>query len=64
METERTNFRVGRVLHEDDEYLTLEIPKDMHKSITLEDGDRFLTLIFVHVSETGTVETWVPWEET
>lgn len=37
---------VGRVVHEDEQFLTLEIAKDLSERVTLKDGDRFYTLMF------------------
>lgn len=37
---------LGRVLHEDGDFMTLEIAKDEGRSLNLEDGDRFYTIIF------------------
>jgi hypothetical protein len=61
-------IRVGRVLHEDDAFLTLEVAKDEHRPLSIESGDRFLTLVFVRSKPTHAdpqrAEAWLPWEET
>lgn len=55
-------IRVGRVLHEDDDFITVEVAKNLSRSVNLNDGDRFLTLTFVH-QVGGGVAPWVPWEQ-
>jgi hypothetical protein len=58
----RTNhIRPARVLHEDETFLTLEVPKDETRELRIEDGDRFLTLIFVRNVD-GVTKPWLPWE--
>lgn len=54
---------IGRVLHEDDALMTIEVVKDQTRKLRLEDGDRFLTFIFVkQVGGSTQAETWLPWE--
>ena len=43
MKARGSDFRVGRVLHEDDDFLTLEVAKNPDRELRLEEGDRFLT---------------------
>jgi hypothetical protein len=38
-------IRVGRVLHEDDEFVMIEVAKNMLRPVQVEEGDRFLTLV-------------------
>ena len=61
------HIQVARVLHEDDELMTLEVFKDSEREITLDpdSADRFLTFIFVRANSgtSATPESWVPWEE-
>lgn len=52
---------IGRVLHEDDKFITLEVIKDEKRHLRLEDGDKFLSLLFVHQVD-GKVAVWKPWE--
>lgn len=52
---------VARVLNEDDDFLTLEVGKHDAVSFTLEEGDSFHTLLFVHKEGEG-LEVWKPWE--
>jgi hypothetical protein len=39
---------VVRVLHEDADFMTLEIAKDENRELRLEEGDRFYTVIFTN----------------
>lgn len=55
------HVRVAKVVGENDDGLTLFVPKDMTGSFHIESGDRFLTMIFVHQAD-GAMETWVPWQ--
>lgn len=58
-------MRVGRVLHEDDDFVTLEVAKSDRRELRVEDGDRYLTLVFVKASpsavDPGRVVAWPPW---
>jgi len=59
-----SDFRVGRVLREDDDFLTLEVAKNPDRELRLEEGDRFLTLLFVQKrpgGRPGDVRAWLPW---
>ncbi len=57
-------LRIGRVLHEDDDFLTIEVPKDDQRQLRVEDGDKFLTFIFVKRDpEDGAMGVWIPWED-
>ena len=62
MQVPKSHMRIGRVLHEDDAFMTLEVPKDDDRPLRIEDGDRYLTFIFTHNTDDG-IETWIPWEE-
>ena len=62
---------IGRVLAEDEDFITMEIGKRDDVSFTLQQdpetgevvgGDRFHTLLFVHQVD-GAVEAWKPWED-
>ncbi len=63
------DLRVGRILAEDGDFITLEIGKRDDVPFHLQQdetgnvvgGDRFLTLVFVR-SVDGRVETWDPFE--
>jgi hypothetical protein len=58
----QAHVRICRVLHEDDAFMTVEVPKDLNRQLRLEDGDRFLTLIFCKTEDDGRLRTWIPWE--
>jgi hypothetical protein len=66
-----TTLLVGRVLSEDDDFITMEIGK--HDAVTFHlqqndegetvGGDRFLTVVFVHNDGSGKAVPWVPWAD-
>jgi hypothetical protein len=59
----------GRVLHEDGDFVTMEVAKRDDISFRLQQnedgetvgGDRFFTLLFVRAVDGG-MEVWKPWE--
>lgn len=61
---------MGRVLHEDDDFIMLELGKrddvefhfQLNESGDVVGGDRFYSVVFVHNVDGG-VTTWVPWQE-
>lgn len=61
---------IGRVLNEDDNWLTLEVAKHEDVTFTLQKdengetvgGDKFLTLLFVRRTDDNGVEVWRPWD--
>lgn len=65
MEIEKKLIKPARVLHEDDDFLTLEVGKHDDVSFTLDEegGNSFLTLIFVHADGEGAMEVWEPWAD-
>lgn len=73
MEILGRDISIARILHESDEFITLEVAKTNDTKFTLDQdaegnvigGDKFLTLIFVHKSSTdgAAMEIWKPWEE-
>jgi hypothetical protein len=56
------HLRVARVVGENNDGLTLFVPKDENGAFHLEGGERFLTLIFTK-TDGGGMKTWIPWEE-
>lgn len=60
----------GRVLHETEDHITIEVGKHDGASFSLQrdengevvGGDRFYTLMFCHFEDGGMV-FWKPWEE-
>jgi len=63
MKAKGSDLIVGRVVHEDEKFITIEIAKSNDTPYTLdpETPDRFYTLLFVK-SEDGSVRVWRPWE--
>jgi len=61
-----SDIRVGRVLHEDDAFLTIEVAKRDDRPLQVEDGDRYLTLLFIRSAPTRAdprrAVAWLPWE--
>jgi hypothetical protein len=54
---------VGRVLHEDDDFMTIEVVKNEERPLNIESGDRYLTLLFVRQVD-GAGQVWKPWKDT
>lgn len=64
MQFHKRHLQIGRVLFEDDGFITLEIPKDQGRQLKLEDGDRFLTCVFMkHDPTDNSMVIWTPWEK-
>jgi hypothetical protein len=59
----REHLVVGRVLHEDDDLVTMEVGKRDDVTFHLQQDDRFFTLVFIKSEKDGTARTWKPWEE-
>ena len=66
-----SNLKIGRVLNEDDDFVTLEVGKRDDVVFHLQQneegetvgGDQFLTLVFVHNDGTGKAVGWDPFTE-
>lgn len=66
-------LKIGRVLHEDDDFVTLEIGKRDDVTFHLQQdesgetvgGDRFFTVVFVHAdkSNPGNAVSWDPFAQ-
>lgn len=64
----QSNLKVARVLHRDDDFVTLEVGRrdDVTFHLQQDDegntvgGDEFFTIMFVHAAEDGSVEAWDP----
>lgn len=59
-------LRLARVLHEDSGFITLEVAKSIDAPLQVNDGDRFLTVLFIRAhpnDPTHPVEVVIPWEE-
>ena len=50
----------ARVLHEDDDFITLEVPKDETRKLSVQSGDRWFVIAFVKARPRPHV--WKPWE--
>lgn len=69
--TDKPTLSVARVLHEDDDFVTLEVGKRDDVTFHLQQdengetvgGDRFLTLLFMHDGGSGTAVPWDPFVE-
>lgn len=63
-----SHLKVGRVLFQDDDFITVEIGKHDGVTFNLQQndegevvgGDEFLTMIFVR-NKNGAMKTWEPW---
>jgi len=67
MKLNGSDIMVARLLHEDDERMTIEVGKSdgISWSVGLEEDtyDRFYTLMFVRVEKfSESLESWKPWE--
>lgn len=64
MQASGSDVIVARVLSQDDKFMTLELAKSDKESFTLQEGDQFLTLIFVTAEglPKGHLRAWKPWE--
>lgn len=61
MQVPSEHVRIAKVVGENEEGLTLFVPKDMTGKFTINEGDEFLTMMFVR-QEDDTMITWLPWE--
>lgn len=54
---------IGKVVGENDEGITLFIPKDEHGEFTLQENDTFLSVLFIKANGRGGMMPWIPWEK-
>lgn len=58
-------LQLARILTQDDDFIVLEICKDPERELNLENGDHFLSLVFLHqvTDEEGNkkMRFWIPW---
>jgi hypothetical protein len=54
---------VGRVVNEDDDFMLVEIAKDEHRKVNIDEGDQFYTMAFIHQPDDGQMEIWKPWQK-
>jgi hypothetical protein len=57
-----SQVQIAKVVGENEDGLTLFVPKDMSGTFHLSEGDRFLTLVFMKTDGVGSVKAWIPWE--
>lgn len=62
MKVRSKDIYIGRVLYEDDDLMTIEVAKNMERQLHIEEGDRFLTILFAKNIGDGAMEVWTPWE--
>lgn len=58
-----SDVAIGKVIGENEEGVTLFVPKDIHGTFHLEQGDTFLSLLFVKTDGRGGMMPWVPWAD-
>jgi hypothetical protein len=72
MQSSDKRLLVGRVLHQDDDFITIEVGKRLDVTFHLQQndegetvgGDEFLTLAFMHDVGGGRAKPWIPWGNT
>lgn len=57
------DITIGRVVGENDDGITLFIPKDIHGTFHLTEGDAFLSLLFIKTDGHGGMMPWTPWAD-
>lgn len=57
------DIKIARVVGENEDGLTLFVPKDMDGEFHLDGGERFLTILFIKQDGPGRRRAWTPWEE-
>lgn len=58
-----SDVTIGKVVGENDEGITLFIPKDLQGQFHLEPNDTFLSLIFVKANGRDGLMCWTPWAD-
>lgn len=56
------HVRIARVVGENEDGLTLFVPKSMDGEFHLTEDDAFLTMLFAKNDGEGRLQTWLPWE--
>lgn len=65
MQIPLSELKIAKVIGENEDGLTLFVPKDEHGTFHLTEGDKFLTMLFLrHDPSDNSMEIWTPWEET
>lgn len=62
MQANNDHIRIAKIVGENDEGLTLFVPKDMEGVFELTEGDKFLTMMFLKGEADGSLTPWLPWE--
>lgn len=73
MKIRQSDIRIGRVLHEDNDFVTIEVAKNDKVTFHLQQnedgetvgGDEFFSFVYVRRSSTrnGMMEVWDPFED-
>lgn len=63
MQVRKEHVRIAKVIGENEEGLTLFVPKDMSGTFHLTEGDAFFTMMFVKNDGEGSLFPWLPWDE-
>ena len=64
MQVHKDHIRIAKVVGENEDGLTLFVPKNEEGTFHLTDGDKFLTIMFCrHDPSDNTMEIWIPWYE-
>lgn len=60
-----TDVRVARILTEDEDFITIEVMKNMDDSWSIQEGDKFLTVLFItnEGMRGNNVKAWLPWKD-
>lgn len=56
-----SDVAIGKVIGENEEGITLFVPKDIHGTFHLTEGDTFLSVLFVKTDGDGGMMPWCPW---
>lgn len=57
------DITIGKVIGENEDGITLFIPKDLSGEFHLDGGDTFLSLLFVKTDGYGGRMPWCPWAD-
>lgn len=57
----KDDVTIGRVVGENEDGITLFVPKDVHGTFHLEENDTSLSLAFVKTDGHGGIMPWTPW---
>lgn len=55
------DISIGKVIGENDDGITLFVPKNIHGTFHLEENDTFLSLLFVKSDGHRGMMPWIPW---